>query len=87
MSMSGDTERVATDRRTQMEEKIYRNTRNGNKFLEVVRYACGHYHVAQFMQWGEIRNYTGGRMGRRRRTRWTKTDLKVLLNDYTEVAA
>lgn len=70
-----------------MEEKIYRNTRNGNKFLEVVRYACGHYHVAQFMQWGEIRNYTGGRMGRRRRTRWTKADLKALLDDYTEVAA
>lgn len=44
-----------------MERKIYRNTRNGNKYLEVVRYACGHYHVAQFMQWGEIRNYTGGR--------------------------
>ncbi len=70
-----------------MEEKIYRNTRNGNKFLEVVRYACGHYHVAQFMQWGEIWNYTCGRMGRRRRTRWTKTDLRVLLSDYTEVAA
>lgn len=33
------------------------------------------------------RNYTGGRMGRRRRTRWTKTDPRTLLDDYTEVAA
>ena len=48
-----------------MTKTIYRNNRNENKFIEVVRYDCGHYHAVQFMKWGDIVNRLGSRTGRR----------------------
>jgi len=67
-----------------MEKKIFVNNRNGNKFLEVVRYRSGNYYMVQFMQWGDVVNKLGSRSGRRFRT--TKRTLIGILEDYQEVA-
>ena len=64
-----------------MTKTIYRNNRNENKFIEVVRYDCGHYHAVQFMKWGDIVNRLGSRTGRRFRFR--KGSLNEILADYT----
>ena len=66
-----------------VEVRTYRNNRNENKYIEVVRYGCGHYHVVQFMKWGSLINKIGSRTGRR--SRWTKEHLQELLEDYTRV--
>lgn len=66
-----------------MERKIYRNNRNENKYLEVVHYGCGHYHVVQFTKWENIVNKLGTLTGRRHR--WRKANLQDLLEDYHEV--
>lgn len=66
-----------------MKKQIYRNVRNGNKYIEVVHYACGHYHAVQFMQWGNITNKLGSRTGRRFRFR--KQSLADILEDYVPV--
>lgn len=66
-----------------MERKTYRNSRNENKYLEVIHYGCGHYHVVQFMKWDNLINKIGSRTGRR--CRWTKAHLQELLEDYTQV--
>ena len=66
-----------------MQRKIYQNKRNNDKYLEVVRYRCGHYYVVQFMKWGSLVNKLGSRTGRR--GRWSKEYLDILLKDYTEV--
>lgn len=70
--------------------KIYRNKRNGNKYIEV--HNDGHYHnsVRQYIEYnqkvagrkvGIVRNYTGdGSLHR-----WRKGNLKELLDDYEEV--
>lgn len=68
-----------------MKKTIYRNNRNSHKFIEVVRYGCGHYYAVQFMQWGSVVNKLGSRTGRR--FRFCKGTLKEILSDYTEVAA
>ena len=70
---------------------IYRNKMNRNKYLEVVHYPCGHYHVVQFIRFSprtsyngkEIINYNGGTFKfPRHRCRWRLSNLKVLLEDY-----
>ena len=67
-----------------MIKAMYQNNRNENKFIEVVRYNCGHYHAVQFMRVGNIINRLGSRTGRR--FRWYKKPLLELLNeDYHEV--
>lgn len=74
-----------------MEITIWRNNRNGNKYLDVVRYACGHYYAAQFMRYGphesyngtEIINWNGNTRNRRHRRRWRKANLSALLEDYS----
>lgn len=69
---------------------IYRNTRNGNKFLEV--HNDGHYHnsVRQYMSWkyrkrgvllSETKNYSGDGILRR----WRAENLRALLEDYEQV--
>ena len=61
-----------------MKVTIYRNKRNHNKYIEV--HNDGHYHnaVKQFMQWGDVKNYTGDGCLHR----WRAENLKVLLDDY-----
>lgn len=66
------------------QKTIYQNKRNENKFIEVVRYSCGHYYAVQFMQWGDIVNKLGSRTGRRFRFR--KGSIGSILEDYTKVA-
>lgn len=66
-----------------MRKQIYQNTRNKNKYIEVVRYACGHYYAVQFMQWGNVINKLGTRTGRRFRFR--KQSLAGILEDYVPV--
>lgn len=70
--------------------KVYVNKRNPHKYVEVVRYKCGHYYLAQSIRHsrpggGEVVNYTGSRMGRRCRKRWTVNNVRMLLDDYDEV--
>lgn len=67
-----------------MKKSIYRNNRNSHKFIEVVRYGCGHYYAVQFMQWGQVVNKLGSRSGRR--FRFCKGTLEDILADYTQVA-
>lgn len=57
-----------------MTRTIYQNNLNADKYLEVIRYGCGHYHIVQFMRWGSIVNKIGSRTGRR--CRWTKKNLQ-----------
>ena len=64
--------------------EVYRNTRNENKFIEVVRYASGNYYAVQFMKWGDVVNKVGSRTGKRFRFR--KGTLDEILSDYTKVA-
>lgn len=64
--------------------EVYRNTRNENKFIEVVRYASGNYYAVQFMKWGDVVNKLGSRTGKRFRFR--KGTLDEILSDYTKVA-
>lgn len=70
--------------------KIYRNKRNGNKYIEV--HNDGHYHntVRQFMFWktkrkgrpvSEVKNYIGDGCLHR----WRIGNLRCLLDDYEEV--
>lgn len=72
--------------------KIYRNKRNGNKYLEV--HNDGHYHntVKQYMYWERnvltdellpkpIKNLIGDGCLHR----WRKGNLKELLDDYEAV--
>lgn len=66
-----------------MKKTIYRNNRNSNKFIEVVRYKSGNYYAVQFMQWGDVINKLGSRTGRR--FRFTKKTLTSVLDDYTEI--
>ena len=75
---------TAEEWRHDMIKAMYQNNRNENKFIEVVRYNCGHYHAVQFMRFGNIINRLGSRTGRR--FRWYKKPLLELLNeDYHEV--
>lgn len=67
-----------------MKKTIYMNNRNSHKFIEVVRYGCGHYYAVQFMRWGQVVNKLGSRTGRR--FRFTKGTLNEILEDYTAVA-
>lgn len=65
---------------------IYRNKRNENKYIEVVRYGCGHYYAVQFMQWNNgVKNKLGSRTGRR--FRFLKGTLDTILAEYTQCAA
>ena len=64
--------------------EVYRNNRNENKFIEVVRYASGNYYAVQFMKWGAVVNKLGSRTGKRFRFR--KGTLDEILSDYTKVA-
>lgn len=66
-----------------MKKQIYQNVRNENKYIEVVHYACGHYHAVQFMQWDNVINKLGSRTGRRFRFR--KQSLADILEDYVPV--
>lgn len=68
-----------------MTRTIYQNNLNADKYLEVIRYGCGHYHIVQFMRWGSIVNKIGSRTGRR--CRWTKRNLQELLQDYHRTEA
>lgn len=75
-----------------MKQMIYRNLRNENKYLEVVRYDCGHYYMRPFMQWitpvtlsngyvmAGVRNNLGGRDDRFRVQK--RNYLSWFLNDY-----
>ena len=44
-----------------MNIRTYRNKRNGNKFIQVKKYACGNYYFRQFMHWetdrGPVTNF------------------------------
>lgn len=63
--------------------KIYRNKRNGNKYIEV--HNDGHYHntVRQYMHWkrSKVKNMLGDRCLHR----WRIGNLRELLKDYEEV--
>lgn len=74
--------------------KIYRNKRNGNKFIEVRN--DGHYHntVRQYMYWernvitGEpLQEPVKNLLGDRCLHRWKARNLKELLEDYELVEA
>lgn len=64
--------------------KVYKNKRNGNKYIEV--HNDGHYHntVKQYMKWS---NGVKNLLGDRRLHRWRKKNLTQLLEDYQEVTA
>lgn len=64
--------------------EVYRNKRNENKYIEVVRYGSGNYYAVQFMRWGGIVNKLGSRTGCR--SRFTKASLANILEDYVKVA-
>lgn len=70
-----------------MEKRTYKNKRNGHKYIEVVRYACGHYYAVQYMYWPSsgATNKLGSRTGRR--FRFTKATLDEILQDYERVRA
>ena len=70
--------------------KIYRNKRNGNKFIEV--HNDGHYHnrVRQYMEWnyrkrGVLLSVTKNFNGDGVLHRWRAENLRELLEDYEEV--
>lgn len=69
-----------------MKKSTYRNTRNGNKFIEAVHYGDGHYYMIQYMKWeterGVVINYTGTRMNRKQKFRVRKATLTGILEDY-----
>lgn len=69
--------------------KIYRNTRNEHKFIEIHNDGYGHNSVKQFMYWNKdpitgnlikkaIKNITGDQ----KLHRWNKANLQKLLRDY-----
>lgn len=64
--------------------EVYRNKRNGNKYIEVVRYSSGNYYAVQYMRWGDTVNKLGSRTGRR--FRFTKASLVNILEDYEKIA-
>ena len=69
-----------------MEKRIYRNLRNEHKYIEAVRYSCGHYYAVQYMLWPNgVKNKLGSRTGRR--FRFLKGTLTEILQDYEEVKA
>lgn len=80
-----------------MKRSVWMNNTNQHKFIEVVRYKCGHFYVCQYMEFigfdyetggaKLIRNYTGAIRNRRCRRRWTKKNLDELLMYYEEVTA
>ena len=60
---------------------LYCNKRNPNKRLEIHADGHSHWSVRQFMQWGDIKNYTGdGKLHR-----WRRENLNVLLEDYRKI--
>ena len=66
---------------------MFQNKRNPNKYIELKRYACGHYVARQFMKWvtpnGVVKNYTGARNAKKGRYfRFHKTTLLDILEDY-----
>lgn len=65
-----------------MTTRYYFNNRNKHKQLMVVRYKCGHYAVLSFMAFD---NGVINKLGDGCLHRWTKKNLDVLLEDYTEV--
>ena len=76
-----------------MERKVYFNKYNIHKIVEVVRYKCGHYYVAQYIfhspeqsaSGKEVMNYTGTTRNRRCRRRWSVKRVNELLADYVEL--
>lgn len=66
-------------------KRTFRNNRNEHKFIEAVRYNCGHYYAVQYMKFGNVINKLGSRTGRR--FRFDKGTLMSILEDYTEVKA
>lgn len=69
-----------------MEKRIYLNKRNDHKYIEAVRYSCGHYYAVQYMLFDNgVMNKLGSRTGRRFRFR--KGTLAEILQDYEEVKA
>lgn len=62
-----------------MKKALYRNKRNANKYIELVRYGCGHYYAIQKMIWGDVVS-SGGR-----RSRFNKDTIDSILEDYEEV--
>lgn len=67
-----------TDKKT---TDIFRNLKNPNKYIEVVRYKCGHFYVRQFMHWDNgVTNYLGTKRGGH--FRMTARTLCPILADY-----
>lgn len=64
----------------------YRNNRNGNKYIEVIRYSCGHYAFKQFIKTNNHgRTYTGTTIKRANIGTWHRITRKFLceiLEDY-----
>lgn len=42
-----------------MRDYVYRNKDNSRKYIELRRYADGHYVWKQYIKYGDFRNYTG----------------------------
>ena len=69
----------------------YRNKRNENKYIEVARYACGHYAFKQYIyarNSDNKKNYTGVALNRVHVGTWhrvTKSTLLEILGDYNIV--
>ena len=42
-----------------MRDYVYRNKRNSRKYIELRRYADGHYVWKQYIKCGDGKNYTG----------------------------
>ena len=62
----------------------FRNLRNPNKYIEVVRYKCGHFYVVQYMKWDNgVINYMGTKRGGH--FRMTARTLCPILADYQQV--
>lgn len=73
-----------------MNIRTYRNKRNGNKFIQVKKYACGNYYFRQLMHWetdrGPVTNFMSTKRGAFVRN-GMRTLGSVLRDDYEEVTA
>lgn len=72
------------------EKMTFRNKRNGNKYIDFVHYADGHYYAIQYLRWNVnsevITNYMGRRVRQKAKFRFNKSTIMEILEDYIRIA-
>lgn len=71
-----------------VENKIYQNKNNANKFISMKHYSDGHYSMMQYMFWDNgVKNPIGcGIRSKGKHFRHRKSSVDEILNDYNEVS-